>query len=170
VESFYIEASTPIRAATTDTVIGRGPEEMKKLIGRMVSIVYTRLELDRDATVQEIVVPDNRRHLVSDVTFDPPSGRRVLYNQKVSISFSYATREQGGVHIFVTPFFGDTETPNPIYGTPRVYPAGKGTGATWFTFVEGANIDRVRIRMYTINHDRILFEDFVPVRYTFRPQ
>jgi len=50
-------------------------------------------------------------HSVTRITLDPPTPNVLTHNQRVTISFSYATTQPGGVRIFARPLRGERPRP-----------------------------------------------------------
>jgi hypothetical protein len=108
-------------------------------------------------------------HSVTGITFNPPTPNVLVHNQKVTISFSYATTQAGGVRIFARPFTGTAATPGYAASGANISPTGSGTGSQFFTITSGnVTVDRVRIQMWNANQTVLLFEVFLPVHYQFR--
>lgn len=108
-------------------------------------------------------------HSVTKVTFNPPTPNILLHNQRVTLSFSYATTQPGGVRIFARPFVGNSPAPNYAASPSGISPTGSGTGSQFFTITTGnVTVDRVRIQMWNSNQTQLLFEAFLPVHYEFR--
>ena len=108
-------------------------------------------------------------HSVTKVTLNPPTPNILLHNQNVTVSFSYATTEPGGVRIFARPFVGASPAPNYAASGAGLSPSGSGTGTQTFTIKSGTvTVDRIRIQMWNANQTQLLFEAFLPVNYEFR--
>ncbi|MBC8028909.1 MAG: hypothetical protein H7Z16_02265 [Pyrinomonadaceae bacterium] len=108
-------------------------------------------------------------HSVTNITLDPPTPNILVHNQKVTISFSYATTQPGGVRIFARPFTGGAATPHYAASAAQVSPSGSGTGSQFFTITSGdVTVDRIRIQMWNANQTVLLFQAFLPVNYQFR--
>lgn len=108
-------------------------------------------------------------HSVTRITFNPPTPNILLHNQRVTLSFSYATTQAGGVRIFARPFVGNSPAPNYTASPAGISPTGSGTGTQFFTITTGnVTVDRVRIQMWNAAQTTLLFEAFIPVHYEFR--
>ena len=108
-------------------------------------------------------------HSVTRITFTPPTPNVLLHNQRVTLSFSYATTQAGGVRIFARPFVGNSPAPNYAASPSGISPTGSGTGSQFFTITAGnVTVDRVRIQMWNAAQTTLLFEAFLPVHYEFR--
>jgi hypothetical protein len=108
-------------------------------------------------------------HSVTNVSFKPSTPNILVNNKDVSISFSYATTQVGGVRIHVRPFVGNALAPNYAASGSPLYPTGAGTGTGTFTIKTGTvTVDRVRIQMWNANQTTLLFEAFLPVHFQFR--
>jgi hypothetical protein len=107
--------------------------------------------------------------IVTGFTLRPDTPNVLTFGQDVSLSFSYSTRQTGGVRIFARPFTNGALTPNyAAHGSP-VYPIGGGSGSGSFTITAGqAVVDQIRIQMWDANQTQLLFEAFLPVYYRFR--
>jgi hypothetical protein len=108
-------------------------------------------------------------HSVTKVTLNPPTPNILLHNQNVTVSFSYATTQPGGVRIFARPFVGASPAPNYAASGAGVSPTGSGTGTQTFTITSGTvTVNRIRIQMWNATQTVLLFEAFLPVHYEFR--
>src|SRR5574341_1935639 len=56
--------------------------------------------------------PASPAHQVSVVGFDPPGPAELTFGQRVSVAFTYATTETGGVMIQLHPFSASSRAPN----------------------------------------------------------
>ncbi|HMF55875.1 MAG TPA: hypothetical protein VK619_05920, partial [Pyrinomonadaceae bacterium] len=84
-------------------------------------------------------------HSVTRITLDPPTPNVLVHNQKVTISFSYATIQPGGVRIFARPFTGGAATPGYAASGAGISPTGSGTGTQFFTITSGTvTVDQIR--------------------------
>jgi hypothetical protein len=104
---------------------------------------------------------------VTRVTLNPPNPNILLNNQKVTVSFTYASNQQ--VLIFARPFVGANSAPNySASGSPTLNAPG-GTGTQSFTITTGnVTVDRIRIQILNTAQTQVLFEAFLPVHYEFR--
>ena len=108
-------------------------------------------------------------HSVTKVTLNPPTPNLLVHNQDVTVSFSYATTQPGGVRIFARPFAGASAAPGYAASGAVISPAGSGTGTQTFTIKSGTvTVDRIRIQMWDAGQTQLLFEAFLPVHYEFR--
>jgi hypothetical protein len=108
-------------------------------------------------------------HSVTKVTFNPPTPNVLVHNQNVTVSFSYATTQPGGVRIFARPFVGDSPAPSYAASGAGISPTGSGTGTQTFTITSGTvTVNRIRIQMWNASQTTLLFEAFLPVHYEFR--
>jgi len=108
-------------------------------------------------------------HSVTNITLNPPTPNILVHNQKVTVSFSYATTQAGGVRVFARPFTGGAPTPHYAASPAPISPTGSGTGDQFFTITSGnVTVDRIRIQMWNANQTVLLFEAFLPVNYEFR--
>lgn len=108
-------------------------------------------------------------HSVTKVTLDPPTPNVLVHNQNVTVSFSYATTEPGGVRIFARPFVGASPAPGYAASGAGISPTGSGTGTQTFTIKSGTvTVNRIRIQMWNASQTLLLFEAFLPVHYEFR--
>jgi hypothetical protein len=108
---------------------------------------------------------------VFSIAWGPDTPNVLPLNQDASQRFGYATREQGGVRIFVRPFTNGALTPSyAAHGSP-LYPIGGGNGTGSFTITSGQPVvDQVRIQMLNADQSVLLFEAFLPVYYRFKTQ
>jgi hypothetical protein len=121
------------------------------------------------ATVFEGPSVSASAHSVTKITFSPPTPNILLHNQRVTLTFSYATTQPGGVRIFARPFTGGAPSPNYAASPSGISPSGSGTGSQWFTISSGnVTVDQVRIQMWNAAQTTLLFEAFLPVHYQFR--
>jgi hypothetical protein len=108
-------------------------------------------------------------HSVTKITFSPSTPNILLHNQRVTLSFSYATTQPGGVRIFARPFVGNSPAPNYAASPSGISPTGSGTRSQFFTITSGnVTVDRVRIQMWNAAQTTLLFEAVLPVHYEFR--
>lgn len=108
-------------------------------------------------------------HSVTNVTLNPPTPNILVHNQNVTVSFSYATTQPGGVRIFARPFAGGSPAPGYAASGAAISPTGSGTGTQNFTIKSGSlTVDRIRIQMWNASQTTLLFEAFLPVHYEFR--
>lgn len=108
-------------------------------------------------------------HSVTKVKLDPPTPNVVLHGQNVTVSFSYATTQPGGVRIFARPFVGAAAAPFYAASGAGISPTGSGTGTQTFTITQGSiTVNRIRIQMWNAAQTVLLFEAFLPVHYEFR--
>jgi hypothetical protein len=108
-------------------------------------------------------------NLVTDISLSPDTPDALKFNQDVNLTFSYSTRQAGGVRIFARPFTNGALSPNYAAHGSGVYATGAGTGSGFFTITTGqVVVDQVRIQMWDANQTTLLFEAFLPVYYRFR--
>ena len=108
-------------------------------------------------------------HSVTKITLDPPTPNVLVHNQNVTVSFSYATTEPGGVRIFARPLVGTSPAPGYAASGAGISPTGSGTGTQTFTIKSGTvTVNRIRIQMWNASQTVLLFEAFLPVNYEFR--
>jgi hypothetical protein len=108
-------------------------------------------------------------HSVTRVTLNPTTPNILVHGQDVTVSFNYATIQQGGVRIFARPFVGASPAPNYAASGAGISPTGSGTGTQTFTIKSGTvTVDRIRIQMWNTNQTQLLFEAFLPVNFEFR--
>ena len=108
-------------------------------------------------------------HSVTNITLNPPTPNILVHNQSVTVSFSYATTQAGGVRIFARPLVGGSPAPNYSASGAPLSPTGSGTGTQNFTIKSGnVTVDHIRIQMWNANQTVLLFEAFLPVNYEFR--
>ena len=72
-------------------------------------------------------------NLVTQIGLAPRTPNILLFNQNITVSFSYNTNEVGGVRIFARPFSGASLSPNYAACGSPLYPTGTGTGTCTFT-------------------------------------
>jgi hypothetical protein len=109
------------------------------------------------------------RTLVRSISLRPLTPDLLLFEQNVTVSFSYRTDQVAGVRIFARPITGGALTPN--YGAcgSALYPVGTGTGTCSFTINAGTiTVNRIRFQVWNANRTIKLFEKFIPVHYQFR--
>jgi len=108
-------------------------------------------------------------HLVSQITLAPRSPNILLFNQNITVSFSYQTTEASGVRIFVRPFTGTSLTPNYAACGSPLYAVGSGTGSCTITITGGATtVNSLRFQIWNDSQSTLLFETFIPVNYQFK--
>ena len=107
-----------------------------------------------------------RRFSISNIRFSPASPASLNFNDKVKIWFDYKSSED--VHIFARPMTKGSTTPNyAAHGSP-LYPKGSGRGEGYFTIKKGkVTVDQARFQMTDKTKKKVLYEKFVPVKYTF---
>lgn len=105
---------------------------------------------------------------VSITAISPESPARLSLNEDVTIDFTYAINEPGGVHIYIRPITSGRLTPNYSASGSPLYSSGRGRGTARFTITEGsATVDQVRVQVHSAQQRRLLFQFFVPVKYAF---
>ncbi len=110
----------------------------------------------------------DRGNSVTKVTCNPPTPNILLNNQKITITFSYATTQPEGVRIYARPISDGSPSANYLASSAPISPTGSGTGTQNFTITSGnITVDQIRFQMYNADHSRLLFEAFVPVHYDF---
>jgi hypothetical protein len=103
---------------------------------------------------------------ITDISPVSPSGLKL--NQKVSVTFNYTIRDAKGVRIFIRPITSGRPTPNYAASGSPVYRRGKGKGSANFTITKGnVKVDQLRVQVLSANQNRLLFEFYVPVKFTF---
>lgn len=108
-------------------------------------------------------------HSVTNITLNPPTPNILVHKQQVTVSFSYATSQPGGVRIFARPFVGNAPAPGYSASGADISPIGSGKGTQNFTINSGTvTVNRIRIQMWDAKQTQLLFEAFVPVHYEFR--
>lgn len=108
-------------------------------------------------------------HLVTDIVLRPDTPDVLGLGQNVDLSFSYTTRQAGGVRIFARPFTNGALSPNYAAHASPVYATGGGSGSGSFTISAGqAVVDQIRLQMWDASQTALLFEAFLPVYYRFR--
>ena len=108
-------------------------------------------------------------HSVSRITLTPPTPNILVHGQRVTISFSYATTQAGGVRIFARPFTGGAASPGYSASPAGISPTGSGTSSQFFTINSGnVTVDQIRIQMWNASQTTLLFEAFLPVNYQYR--
>ena len=113
-------------------------------------------------------VPASPSHQVSVIGFDPPGPAELTFGQRVSVAFTYATTETGGVVIQLHPFAAAALVPNQATSDATLYLASQGRGSLTFTVTAGdVRLDQVRFQIWTPDQNALLYENFVPVRYHF---
>jgi hypothetical protein len=112
--------------------------------------------------------PTSPSHQVSVVGFNPPAPADLTFGQPVSVTFTYATTETGGVTIQLQPFAGGALAPNRATSDATLYLASQGRGSLTFTVTAGdVRLDQVRFQIWTPDQNALLAENFVPARYHF---
>ncbi|MFN8470106.1 MAG: NosD domain-containing protein [Caldilineaceae bacterium] len=131
--------------------------------------------MDMDAVTGYIFVLDDFRFLtsagastISNVVLSPASPANRMFNERVNLTFNYATGWPQGVRIWTRPLSGGNSTPNYAVNGSPLYPAGSGSGDGFFTVTSGkAIVDGVRIQMWTPDETQLLAETRVAVDYRF---
>ena len=136
---------------------------MKSKFFFMAGMIGLALTTDSNGSVGTVA-----GNSVTRITFNPSTPNILLNNQKVNISFSYATTQPGGVHIFARPISGGSPTVNYAASGAPLSPTGTGTGTQYFTIITGnVTVDQVRFQMFTADQKQMLFEAFVPVHFEY---
>lgn len=105
---------------------------------------------------------------VSITEVSPGPTASLNYDQKVTINFTYSTRQSNGVRIFIRPVTSGNLTPDYAASGSPVYPRGSGDGSANFTITKGdVTVDQLRVRMVSSNQNRLVFEFYFPVNLTF---
>lgn len=113
-----------------------------------------------------ITTPGNS---VTKISLNPGTPNILLNNQKVIITFSYATTEAAGVRIYARPITAGAPTANYGASGAGISPMGSGTGTQNFTIsTANVKVDQIRFQMYNAAQTTVLFEAFIPVYYEFR--
>jgi hypothetical protein len=108
-------------------------------------------------------------HSVTRISLTPPTPNILTHGQRVTISFSYATTQPGGVRIFARPFTAGAASPGYSASPAGISPTGSGTSSQYFTINSGdVTVDQIRIQMWNAAQTTVLFEAFIPVHYQFR--
>lgn len=108
-------------------------------------------------------------HSVTRVSFNPTTPNVLTHGHKVTLNFSYATTQPGGVRIFARPFTGGSPTPGYAASPGPLSPTGSGTGSQYFTINTGnVTVNQVRIQMWNATQTTLLFEAFLPVNFEYR--
>jgi hypothetical protein len=103
---------------------------------------------------------------ITSFNFSPPPPLAIPIGFRITINFTYTTREPGGVQIWVLPYLAGGFAPGGFYGGLGSYPSGSGSGSTFFgTSLPASRIDGVRILMRSATSSTILFDRIVPVTY-----
>ena len=91
-------------------------------------------------------------NLVTGIALTPDTPDALAFNQDVTLTFNYSTRQQGGVRIFARPFTNGALTPNYAASGSPLYPTGGGSGTGYFTITVGqVVVDQIRIQMWDAN-------------------
>jgi hypothetical protein len=144
---------------------------MRQRLRRWNVFVAAGMLLMTLATLSDVPRVMAAGHSVTKITLDPPTPNILLNNQRVTISFSYATTQPGGVHIFARPFAGGSPATSYAASPAPISPTGSGTGTQFFTITSAnVTVDQIRIQMFNADQTQVLFEAFVPVHYEFRVQ
>jgi len=108
-------------------------------------------------------------HIVTHISLGPRTPNILRLNQRVTISFHYATNENDGVRIFARPMTGAALTPHYAAHPSPLYPTGTGTGSGYFTVTSGnATVTGIRFQMWNHDQTQKLFESVIPAHYQFR--
>lgn len=108
---------------------------------------------------------------ITNIQFSPPwhSPADMASDERVEISFDYATDEAGGVRIFAMPFTKGAETPNSTVSDLPLYPVGSGSEESAYITIKSGDVtvDQIRFQMTNANQTQILREFFRTVQYNF---
>ena len=106
-------------------------------------------------------------HTITAFEMTPPSPATLVFSDLVDITFDYTTDSADGVYIYAEGYTGGSPASNQLVGSSPNYPAGSGSGTTFFTITSGeTTVDQVRLWM-TDEVGTVLYETFIPVDYHF---
>ena len=104
---------------------------------------------------------------IFDVKISPALPCSLTHGEKIWINFSYSTNKSGGVRVFVRPMSEGKRAPNYAASGSPLYPAGSGTGRSYFTIRSGdVFVSDVRFVMKS-DSGHVLYRRIVPTQYMF---
>lgn len=111
---------------------------------------------------------------ISNIQFSPPSPAQLRIvktgsSERVEISFEYSSNREDGVLIFVEPYEKGMRATGSFSSGSPVYPAGTGSGTSYFGFRKKASIDQIYIGFWINSGPSSgpLKEILIPVEYEF---
>ena len=141
---------------------------MQQKMFRSKAFIAACMILFAMTAVSYIPIVFDRGNSVTKITLNPPTPNILFNNQKITITFTYATTQPEGVHIFARPISDGSPSANYAASSAPISPTGSGTGTQNFTITSGnITVDQVRFQMYNADQSRLLFEAFAPVHYQF---
>lgn len=159
------------RAPTNNLEDNIQEKPMRQRLHRWKAFIAAGIFLMALATLSDVPSATAAGHSVTKITLDPPTPNILLNNQRVTISFSYATTQPGGVQIFARPFASGSRATSYAASDAPISPTGSGMGTQFFTITSGnVTVDQIRIQMFNADQTQVLFEAFLPVHYEFRSQ
>lgn len=165
----YAAHASPVYPAGTGS--GTGSFTITSGDATVDGIRFQMMNANQTALLLEFVVPVDylyRAHSVADIAFTPVPPEGLVWNNDVTMTFSYRTTESGGVRIFPRPFTDGNLSPSYAASASPVYPVGSGAGNASFTITSGdVTVDSVRFLMTSADQSRVLLEYFVPVNFHF---
>lgn len=135
-----------------------------RVIMALVVVFILSIALSAQVVKKRLAIP--RRFSIGNIHFSPQSPASLNFNDKVKVWFDY--KSPVDVHIWARPMTKGSTSPNyAAHGSP-LYPKGRGKGEGYFTITKGKVIvDQVRFQMMDKTKTKVLYEKFVPVKYTF---
>jgi hypothetical protein len=102
---------------------------------------------------------------ITDISPSPPS--TLEFDEQVTISYEYSLPNSEGARIFIRPVTSGRLASNYAASGSPIY-RGSGRAQANFTIKSGnVTVDQLRVRVVSPNQNRLLFEFFVPVDFTF---
>jgi uncharacterized protein (DUF427 family) len=109
-------------------------------------------------------------NIVTNVVPTPASPATLATGANVGFTFDYTTANTAGARIFIRPFTKGALSPNYGASGSPLYAVGSGTGTGSFTITSTeVKVDSARIQMWNAAQDTLLYEAFLPVNFTFKP-
>lgn len=119
------------------------------------------------AALLGFVAPGSAINVVHGVILTPATPAALEYDTNVEILFEYETDDPAGAYIWFRPITEGAVSPSyAAHGSPVYH--GAGNDSAFFTITgQEVLVDQVRVQMWNLSQDALLFEDFLPVRYHY---
>jgi uncharacterized protein (DUF427 family) len=160
-----------LRASGSDTssqyfTISTGIAQVDSVYIKMADSAGTTTLFETFIPVSYYFGPD----IVTNVVPTPASPATLANGANVGFTFDYTTARTAGARIFIRPFTKGALSPNYGASGSPLYAVGSGTGTGSFTITSGeVTVDSARIQMWNAAQDTLLYEAFLPVNFTFKP-
>ncbi len=107
-------------------------------------------------------------HLISNISFDKPSGSTLVHSEQVNVTFDYASSHDGDVRLYVFPYSNGTTSPDSRYNPSGLYSTPRGSGSGYFRIASGdVTVDQVKIVMQNEDNSNVLHEKIIQNSYDY---